>query len=140
MRPGFREALPGVGAGVATNGPILPAGLAPFCIVGLQGGSVIVSFIAELIPKSFVPYTTPYKSLPIIVARLMTEMSKEGAVGFRQVSAMTFAFRIIGLRDIFGNQSLAMACDNLWAFSERRARTREKIKRKSLLGVVELVD
>jgi tricorn protease-like protein len=70
----------------------------------------------------------------------MTEMSKEGAVGFRQVSAMTFAFCIIGLRDIFGNQSLAMACDDLWAFPERRARPREKIKRKSLLGVVELVD
>jgi tricorn protease-like protein len=53
---------------------------------------------------------------------------------------MTFAFCIIGLRDIFGNQSLAMACDDLWAFPERRARPREKIKRKSLLGVVELVD
>jgi hypothetical protein len=103
-----------------------------------QGGGIVAALVTEHLPEGSVPHTIPDEPLPIVVADLVAEMPEERAVRLRHVAAMAFAFGVVGLGDVDGDQAAGMTRDDLRAFLEHRARAGEEVEGEPLFGVLGL--
>src|SRR5690606_3165036 len=139
MCPGFGEVLPRMGPGIATYMTFLPIGQRAVRIMRSQGCGIVTALIAEHLPEGFVPNPVLDKALPIIVTHFMTKMAENCSVRLRHVAALAFAFGIVGLSDVDGDQPVSMTCEHLRSFLKRSARAGEEVECKALLGILEPV-
>jgi len=73
--------------------------------VGVAG-----ALVAEQVAITVLPVGIGDEPIPVVMADFMTEMAKQGAIGFVQLHAHRFTVCVVGFFDVQGDQAVGMAC------------------------------
>jgi hypothetical protein len=69
--------------------------------VALQGGLIVVAFVAEQGAERVVAIGAGNEPIPVVVARLVTDVTDQGAVGFAERVTPPLAFGVVGFRQVW---------------------------------------
>ena len=76
--------------------------------MNLQGFRIVLLFIAEQFPVRFQVLCLVYQAVPVIMPYFVPEMAQYGPVCFGHGAACHFAFHIISLPDVQGDQPVVV--------------------------------
>lgn len=88
--------------------------------MGLQRGAIILTFIAEQVPKGIQPEAWD-EAIPVVVADFVAKMPEQRSEGFCRVLAVALPLGIVRLGKVDRNQTAFVAGDNRCGFGEAAA-------------------
>ena len=100
VRPGFREILPRMRAGVGGDEMLRPVGGRPVRIVPLQRCRIVLALVAEHLPEFVDGGRIRDQPVPVIMRDLVPEMPEQRAVGLAHLRALALALDVVGLGEV----------------------------------------
>lgn len=94
-----------MGAGVAADVVLLPAGGWTLCVMCAQARLVVLALVAEQVTEGRNPGAAADQTVPVVVSDLVPKVSQQRAVRFRHVPSVAFPFGIVGFGDVDGGQA-----------------------------------